>query len=62
MNVSSTNGMLKLFAIELVVLVVIWYVLTIAVMDSVISLLTGLAIFTIVLLAEHAVEYFVPDT
>lgn len=61
MNMKSTNGVLKLFAVELIILIIIWYALTIAVMNGMVSLSAGLVIFVLVLLAEHAVEYYVLD-
>ena len=59
MNVGSYSGMMKLFAVELVILIISIYIVTIAVMDGIISQITGLVILGIVMLSNQIVDYFV---
>lgn len=53
MNMKSTNGVLKLFAVELIILIIIWYALTIAVMNGMVSLSAGLVIFVLEIGRAH---------
>ena len=58
MRVSSTNEMLKLFAIELVLLVIALYVIYVMISDGSISMGVGLEIFVVVTIVEHVVDWY----
>lgn len=61
MKETSTLGMMKLFAVELVVILVAVYPITAAVVNNTISMTAGLAITAVVFLSVHLMEYYLLD-
>lgn len=61
MNVTSTSGMLKLFAVELAGYLIAFYLVTVTVFNNTISMTSGLLLVAIVTLVPILVDHHLLD-
>jgi multisubunit Na+/H+ antiporter MnhC subunit len=61
MNVTLTGKMLKLFAVELSILLIVLYGVMVAISKDYISMLAGLAIYGFALLIGEVIDYYFLD-